>query len=182
MTTVAQNERAVKILRRQGIEPNIGFIMFEPDSTPEDIRTNLEFLQRNELLNNLPVTANVLYHHQIILKGSTAYQNLHMEGRLKTPYPGAYEGTAAFSDPGVAALARVMRGITNHLFIRMNGIWGGKEAEPQGAAQKYSRINSLLVKWFLDILKTLESGEQLTPAETDEFVEKSKEKINLILG
>jgi len=181
MTTVAQNERAVKILRRQGIEPNIGFIMFEPDSTLEDIRTNLEFLQRNDLLNNLPVTANVLYHHQIILKGTTAYQNLNMEGRLKAPYPGAYEGTAAFSDLGVAALAQVMRDITNHLFIRMNGIWGGKEAEPQGATQKYSRINDLLVKWFLDLLKALESGDQISDSEADEFVENSKGEIDQVL-
>ena len=33
MTTVAQNENALRILRKHGIEPNVGFIMFEPDSS-----------------------------------------------------------------------------------------------------------------------------------------------------
>ena len=83
MTTVAQNERALEILRMHGIEPNVGFIMFEPDSNLEDIRTNFEFLKRNHLLENLAITANVLYHHQIILMGTTAFQQLKSEGRLQ---------------------------------------------------------------------------------------------------
>lgn len=49
----------------------------------EDIRTNFEFLKRNHLLENLAVTANVLYHHQIILMGTPAFQQLKNEGRLQ---------------------------------------------------------------------------------------------------
>jgi radical SAM superfamily enzyme YgiQ (UPF0313 family) len=123
MTTVAQNERAIGILRRHSIEPNIGFIMFEPYSTLADIRTNFEFLQRNNLLHNLPITANVLYHHQIVLRGSPAFQTLHKQGLLQLPSAEAYEGTAAFMDSGVEGLADLMRQITNALFLRMWGIW-----------------------------------------------------------
>ena len=32
-------------LRKYGIEPNYGFIMFEPDSTLADVRENFEFLK-----------------------------------------------------------------------------------------------------------------------------------------
>ncbi|MFZ5648905.1 MAG: B12-binding domain-containing radical SAM protein [Bacillota bacterium] len=181
MTTVAQNERAVAILRRHGIEPNIGFIMFEPDSTLEDIRVNLEFLTRNGLLNNLPVTANVLYHHQIILKGTPAYRMLQGEGRLVTEHPNSYEGAATFTDSRVAALAQAMRRITNFLFIRMNGIWSGKEPEPGNAPEKYAGLNSLLVKWFKDLLEALESGEQLSGAKIEDFVRKARLEINTIL-
>ena len=53
MTTVAQNENALRILRKNGIEPSVGFIMFEPDSSLQDVRVNLEFLKRNDLLKRL---------------------------------------------------------------------------------------------------------------------------------
>lgn len=181
MTTVAQNERAVAMLRKHGIEPNIGFIMFEPDSTLEDIRVNLEFLARNDLLKNLPVTANVLYHHQIILKGTPAYRMLKSEGRLLTEQPGSYEGATDFTDAGVAALALAMRRVTNSLFTRMNGIWSCQEPEPENAAEKYALINSLLVKWFNDLLEALESGEQLAGPEIDSFVRKAVREIDSIL-
>ena len=99
--------------------------MFEPDSSPEDLRINLEFLKRNSLLNNLPVTANVLYHHQIVLAGTQAYNDLRKDNRLAIG-PTSYEGTAYFKNPEVAVLAEIMRKTTNILFSRMDGIWSGK--------------------------------------------------------
>ena len=106
MTTVDQNERALETLRRHGIEPNIGFIMFEPDSSLEDIRINFEFLQRNRLLTNLAITANLLYHHQIILMGTPAFKRLEQDGRLQQVNT-SYEGMTAYSNPSVATLAGV---------------------------------------------------------------------------
>ncbi|GAW91211.1 B12-binding domain-containing radical SAM protein [Calderihabitans maritimus] len=181
MTTVAQNERALRILRRHGIEPNIGFIMFEPDSSLKDIRANFEFLRRNDLLKNLPVTANVLYHHQIILKGTPAYQRLQKEGRLKTLPASTYEGMAAFADPQVAVLADIMRQITNFLFRRMGSIWSGREEEPRNARERYARLNRLLVEWFETVLHALEIGEKFSDEEKEAFVGKAKKAINDIL-
>ncbi len=43
-TTVEENKSAIYTLRKYGIEPNYGFIMFEPDSTLADVRANFEFL------------------------------------------------------------------------------------------------------------------------------------------
>lgn len=181
MTTVAQNERAVKILRKHGIEPNIGFIMFEPYSSLEDIRANFEFLLRNDLLNNLAVTANVLYHHQIVLKGTPAFSMLQKEGRLKLSTGVAYEGITTCVNPRVDVLADIMRQITNFLFRRMSGIWSGTEEEPQNADKKYVQINEILVEIFETNLHALESGKQYTGAEKNLLIQKAIKDIDKTL-
>ncbi len=157
MTTVAQNERALRILRGHGVEPNVGFIMFEPDSRLEDVRINFNFLKRNDLLKNLPVTANVLYHHQIVLEGTQAYRDLKRENRLELQRT-SYEGIAHPKDPEVASLADIMRQITNILFRRMDGIWSGRAIEPSGMQKRYAQANHVLVDVFEDCLQALESG------------------------
>jgi hypothetical protein len=167
MTTVAQNEQALEILRRHGIEPNVGFIMFEPDSDIDDIRCNFEFLKRNRLLENLAITANVLYHHQIILMGTTAFEQLKSEGRLQN-VNSFYEGTTPYQDAGVAALADLMRRLTNVVFDRMDGIWSGRVKEPGDAQERYSKINQILVNRFESALSFLESGQFLTSELRDE--------------
>lgn len=181
MTSVAQNERAIDILRRCGLEPNIGFIMFEPDSSLEDVRANLEFLQRNQLLDNLPITANVLYHHQIILKGTPAYHELLRRGRLRLSPANPYEGTAVFTDERVEVLADIMRQVTNFLFFSMDGIWSGREAEPPGATEKYQKINKLLVELFAANLELLEAGVNFTAEKKGWIIHTARDKIDGIL-
>jgi len=182
MTTVAQNERALSILRRYGIEPNIGFIMFEPGSTLEDVRVNFEFLRRNDLLKDLFITANVLYHHQIILKGTPAFQRLQREGRLEFPSSSTYEGITSFTCPSVAILAGIMRRITNCFFNCMAKTWSGKAEEPENAREAYAKLNSLLVEWFETVLRALETGEQFPPEEQDAFVREAEKAIMYHLG
>lgn len=181
MTTVAQNEEALRILRKYGIEPNVGFIMFEPDANIDDIRVNFEFLKRNDLLRKLSITANVLYHHQIILKGTPAYNNLREQGRL-VRLNNSYEGTTVFSDLSVSVLADLMRKVTNYLFNRMEAIWSGRIDEPEDAGEKYSQINQLLVTAFEDNLRLLESGKQLTGDEVDSLAGELGQKIDKVLG
>lgn len=181
MTTVEQNERALGILRAHGIEPNVGFIMFEPDSTLHDIRTNFEFLKRNELLKNLPITANVLYHHQIVLKGTPAFRQLAESGKLATSSPNAYEGTAAFSDRNVQALASVMRQLTNFLFNRMSDIWSGRTIEPPGARERYAKVNALLVGTFEKTLASLEAGTGLSAEAPEALVQRVAAEMDAVL-
>lgn len=181
MTTVAQNERAIRILRKYGIEPSIGFIMFEPDSSLEDIRVNFEFLKRNDLVKDLAITANVLYHHLIVLKGTKAHQDLQRAGRLEVQ-SSAYESTVALADPKVAVLALIMRKITNFLFDSMAGIWGGKVAEPENAQERYSKINGLLVNLFENTLVSLEGGGQFTDEQVETLVKAAGKEISGILA
>ena len=181
MTTVAQNENAIKILRKYGIEPNIGFIMFEPDSSLVDIRVNFEFLKRNELMKNLVITANMLYHHLIVLKGTKAHRDLQEAGRLE-PQASTYESIVALADPQVAVLAMIMRRITNFLFDRMDGIWGGKVMQPENAQERYAKINSLLVTLFDNALMTLEAGTQFTEEQVERLVKATIIEIKGILN
>ena len=176
MTTVEQNEKAISILRKYGIEPSIGFIMFEPDSSLEDIRTNFEFLQRNSLLNNLAITANVLYHPQIILQGTKAYHDLQSEGRLKLLNT-TYEGTAAFANQQVATLAQIMSRITNYVFLKMDGIWSGRVEEPKGAKEIYQKLNQSLVKYFTNTLTELELDKRFDDEDIVALVDKAKEEM-----
>ncbi|OLN28890.1 B12-binding domain-containing radical SAM protein [Desulfosporosinus metallidurans] len=181
MTTVAQNERAIRILRKYGIEPNIGFIMFEPDSSLEDIRVNFEFLKRNDLLKNLAITANLLYHHLIVLKGTKAHRDLQSAGRLEVQ-ASTYESVVALTDPKIAVLAMIMRRITNFLFDRMAGIWGGKVIEPENAQERYTKINGLLVNLFDNTLVSLEAGGQYTEEQVETLVKATEKEINEILA
>ena len=180
MTTVSQNEKALAILRKHGVEPNVGFIMFEPDSSPEDLRINLEFLKRNDLLKNLAVTANVLYHHQIVLEGTQAYHDLKKENRLSLG-PSSYEGTAYFKNPEVAGLADIMRQTTNMLFSRMDGIWSGKTIDPPGMQKRYARVNHLLVKVFEDSLGALEAGAHLEKDQIASLVRETEKEMDEML-
>ena len=181
MTTVAQNEKAIRILRKYGIEPSIGFIMFEPDSSLEDIRVNFEFLKRNDLVKDLSITANVLYHHLIVLKGTKAHRDLQAAGRLKVQ-ASTYESVVALTDPKAAVLAAIMRRITNFLFDCMSGIWGGKVAEPENAQQQYSKINGLLVTLFENCLMTLEAGGEFNETQVETLVRATEREINEILA
>ncbi|MBI5075207.1 MAG: B12-binding domain-containing radical SAM protein [Nitrospirae bacterium] len=176
MTTVAQNEQALRILRKHGIEPNVGFIMFEPDSSLEDIRTNFEFLKRNDLLKNLSVTANVLYHHQIVLEGTQAFHALKQEGRLESA-GSSYEGSAQLKNPGAAILADFMRQVTNILFSRMDGIWSGTLIEPPGMQRRYAEINRVLVDLFEKNLSALEAGELISRERIARQVQKADTEI-----
>ncbi|RNC28553.1 MAG: hypothetical protein AWM53_01387 [Candidatus Dichloromethanomonas elyunquensis] len=179
MTTVEQNEKALSILRANGIEPNVGFIMFEPDSSLTDIRTNFEFLKRNSLLKNVFITANVLYHPQIILQGTKAYRDLQRERRLILKGT-IYEGMTAFIIPEVARLAEIIGQITNCFFVRMDDLWQGKLQEPHNAASLYEAINQLLVNGFEETLSRLETGESLDEEEAIALTEEIKIKIKSI--
>ncbi len=181
MTTVAQNENALRILRKHGIDPNVGFIMFEPDSSLSDVRVNLEFLKRNDLLKRLSVTANVLYHHQIVLEGTQAYHDLRRENRLVLERPYSYEGTAYFQNPEVASLSDIMRQTTNILFSRMDGIWSGKTMEPPGMQERYAKVNHLLVKLFEDSLASLERGVRLDKDRIASMVHEVEQQIDELL-
>ena len=180
MTTVAQNENALRVLRKHGIEPNIGFIMFEPDSSLGDVRANFEFLRRNGLLENLPVTANALYHFQIVLRGTPAYRELRRAGRIETPHS-SYEGIASFVHADAAMLASAMRDITNFLFQRLHDVWSGKSAGSAGPDERYARVNRLLVDTFESILNALEKG-RMSKEEIESMVHGAEREMDRTLN
>ena len=155
--------------------------MFEPDSSLEDIRVNFEFLRRNDLVKNLSITANLLYHHLIVLKGTKAYRDLAEAGRLEVQ-GSTYESIVALADPKVATLAMIMRRVTNFLFDRMAGIWGGKVRGPENAKVRYAQINGMLVEIFENTLVTLEAGDQFTEEQVETLIKSTEKEITDILA
>lgn len=181
MTTVEQNEKALGILRQYGIQPNVGFIMFEPDSSLADIRCNFEFLQRNHLLEDPAITANVLYHPLIILQGTKAYQDLRRAGRLQLSAT-TYEGTAPLVDSRVAALARMTGNMTNYVFRQMAEIWSGKGEEPEEGEEVYRLLNRFLVRSFAGTLKELELGKRFSEQDMAAWTEQVRKDIDRLLS
>jgi hypothetical protein len=155
--------------------------MFEPDSSLDDLRTNFEFLKRNDLLKNLAVTANVLYHHQILLQGTQAFRALEKEGRLVVAKDSPYEGTTCFRNREAAVLANIMRRVTNRLFSSMDRIWSGRMPEPPNGAIGYEKLNRVLVTLFEQGLHTLESGEPLTDEDASAIVGETVRSMDEIL-
>lgn len=102
-TTVEENKNAVTILRKYGIEPNYGFIMFEPDSTLSDVRENFEFLKEMRMLNSPSITAHLLHHKQTIFKGTQDYEKNN--GNVVPDSTVMYECPCEFKDKGVKALS-----------------------------------------------------------------------------
>ena len=102
-TTVEDNKKAINILRRYGIEPNYGFIMFEPDSTLADIRANYEFLKEMKMLNSPSITAHLLHHKQTVFKGTRDYEKNN--GNVGLDSIGMYEHPCEFKDKAVEALS-----------------------------------------------------------------------------
>ncbi|MGD0584195.1 MAG: radical SAM protein, partial [Oryzomonas sp.] len=76
-----QIRRAVRIVRRSGVGLNLGFIMFEPDTCLAELEENYDFLEKLELLDHHELTANLLYHNQIVLYGSMAWKRFKREKR-----------------------------------------------------------------------------------------------------
>ncbi len=171
-TTTASNERAVAIVREAGIEPEIGFIMFDAESSLEDIRMNLEFLERNRLLDRLGRTANLLCHELIAFKGTPGYQDAFEKNLLVPQGLFGFEGRLLYRDPRAGWLASAAKRVC-HFVLREMGKpfspihWSGEPSGetprpgcphadvPSGRAKSgelYRMVNDLLVDVFKRLL------------------------------
>lgn len=180
LTTVADNEQALKILRKYGIEPSVGFIMFEPDSSLEDLKINYDFLKRNALLDKLEISVNVLYHHMIILQGSSSYQDLQDQGRLNISKHSTYEADTDYLNPKVAAMAGLLRDMTNHIFSYMKDSWELSFKKDPIILKKYAHVNDLLVNSFAGLLTLLKS-EELSVDKRNNYVDAFNQAVDMLM-
>ena len=87
-TTVEQNKKALQILDEIGLDYTIAFIFFDPYSTMEDVKGNLEFLSEirpywQGKKGVLSIEPSVTVH-----KGTSIEQQLREDGRLIGDYLG----------------------------------------------------------------------------------------------
>jgi anaerobic magnesium-protoporphyrin IX monomethyl ester cyclase len=76
--SVDQNLRALHILKQAGLEYDMGFMLFDPDSTFESIEENLRFLRKVAELEGPPIS----FVKMLPLAGTSIYRRLALEGRL----------------------------------------------------------------------------------------------------
>ncbi len=152
-TSAASNEKALAVTREAGIEPEIGFIMFDAESSIEDIRMNLEFLERNRLLDRLGRTANLLCHDFIALKGTPGYRDAFERKLLAPQGLFGFEGRLLYRDPRAGWLASTAKRICLFVLREMGKPfsvvhWAGDSVNNE----PYRSVNDLLVEIFKRLL------------------------------
>jgi radical SAM superfamily enzyme YgiQ (UPF0313 family) len=77
--TVDQNLAAIQTLKDLGLEFDFGFMLFDPDSTLEKVRENLQFLEEVARIGGPPVS----FVKMLPLAGTAIEKRLADEGRLR---------------------------------------------------------------------------------------------------
>jgi radical SAM superfamily enzyme YgiQ (UPF0313 family) len=114
-TTVDQNRRALQTLHRAGMLADFGLIIFDPDSTVEDMRANLDFLREMGGQGQAPLS----FGRMEVYAGTPILDRLQREGRLTGTYL-AWNYT--IPDPRVEMLWRLMIAAMFHRQYHNNGL------------------------------------------------------------
>ncbi len=183
--SMAQTDRALTLLRDYGIEPTVGFIMFEPQACLQDIRANFSYLASRRLLTKLENTANLLYHPHIALMGTDSYWRLKRSGRLFFKAPIPYEGSFSHKDERVGFLYDVISPVSRYALKAMpptpSSLLPGRRASSHDEPDPGTRdeINDCLVEFFEQTLRKLElNALTLTGSVKEELISKGIETID----
>lgn len=115
--------RAVEIIRKNNINLSVGFIMFEADSTIEDLIKNYNFLNELKLMEFHDQTINMLYHNQIVLYGSKSWSSLSKSNKLIYDNSLPFEAKYKFADLAVAKVCDSMSKISSKYFLSIDRYW-----------------------------------------------------------
>lgn len=124
--TVEQNLRALEVLKKLDIEPVVGYIMFDPDSTLEEFHASLAFLERAfgswaQVRRYVSLPLNVLE----IYSGTPIAFQLEREGRLRGDLLGY---TYHIPDARVRWLVHLVLGVRRCAFPLRNWVLRGRLA------------------------------------------------------
>ncbi len=114
---------AVRAVQNSGIYLSVGFIMFEPDSTLDELSANYALLDELGLLSHHDQTINMLYHSQIVLYGSKAWDKFDAEGRLLVHDEMPFEACYQFKHENVALVCNAMRRLSFEYFSRIDRLY-----------------------------------------------------------
>ncbi|MDY6853677.1 MAG: radical SAM protein [Thermodesulfobacteriota bacterium] len=154
-TSVKENQDSIEMVREAGLEPELGFIMFEPESTVNDIEENFLFLKGNRLLDRLDRTVNILHHQQILFKGTSGYNRALAKGRLISKGFLGFQGEPVYDDYRVAWLSRLVTSICQSVLKEMDNphspVYWKRESENRAV---FKRVNDRVVRVFSHLLNT----------------------------
>ncbi|WDN87659.1 hypothetical protein BuS5_00627 [Desulfosarcina sp. BuS5] len=156
------SENAIELCRASGLEPEVGFLMFVPDSTIEDIERNFVFLKSNILLDRLDRTLNLLSHYQIVLMGTPGYQFFENKGRLVKQGAIGFEGNIIYRSKRVEWLRDVIIDICRYtlkgISKKTSPVYWGRHNET-----KKRELNDFIVDLFGEMLKDAKNLKSLPP-------------------
>ena len=188
-TTNEQTIRALTLLRSHGIEPHIGFIMFDPDSDLQDIRSNFDFLTSHQLLNNLTCTVQLLYHPEIVLMGTDTYRALEQDKLIQISSHSPYQASFPFKDKQVHYLADCIASVCRYLLEcaedpRSPVFWKHNSATHHPSYHNIAtRLNDWLVGFFEELLGNIESKDtKMTLQSKYDVINDAKATINTYIS
>ncbi|MBI5303850.1 MAG: cobalamin B12-binding domain-containing protein [Chloroflexi bacterium] len=114
-TTVAQNRRALQVLQRVGMLADFGMIFFDPESTVEDVRANLDFFHAMAGEGQAPLS----FGRMEVYAGTPMLAQLQRAGRLTGDY---MAWTYTMADPRVELLFRMMYATMRQRHYDGNGV------------------------------------------------------------
>jgi len=158
-------ERAISLCRSAGIEPQVGFLMFVPDSSIDDLEQNLEFLLRNNLLDRLDRTANLLCHCQIVLMGTSGYRLFKEQGRLIETGLFGFEGEVSFRDARVKWMSELV--VHACLYVLRDMSWSESPIywRTSRCSPVSDSVNRYLVNLFQRLMKAARRATLLPPVD-----------------
>lgn len=165
---------AVRKVRGAGIDLHAGFIMFEPDSTLDELKENYRFLEELALLSDADRTINLLYHSQIVLYGSRSWERFQRESRLVHDERLPFEATFTFKDPQVDRVCSAMKRLSTWYFLRPRQTSG----DGDGTRSALDEINGLLKESFLTLVSSVAS---MTVKEFEALQERLLEELNRVV-
>lgn len=174
----AMSERALRLCREAGIEPEVGFLMFVPDSTVSDLNENLQFLKNNKLLDRLDRTANLLSHSQIVLYGTSGYERFKQEGRLQSSGMFDFEGEVTFKDASVARVSELVQHGCHYVLRDMERKESPVYWQKPDNSPIHIGLNNYLVEMFERLLHLALTGcPSLAAAELKDDLRAGLQKI-----
>jgi hypothetical protein len=182
--TNEQTVKALECLRNYGIEPQIGFIMFDPVSDIQDIQDNFNLLVSQKLLSNLNSSVQLLYHPEIVLMGTDTYREFQKIKALRFSSQSPYHGFCDFKDKKVDFLAECVGSVCRYLLecIEEPGspIYWQKRIFENCVS---NRLNDWLVGFFEELLQKVISNDiQTTLDSKNHTIKQAKETIKVIMG
>ena len=169
------NARAIKILRDCGIHVSFGFIMFDPDSTLEEVRESFDFLKQNGILDNVCVTAHVLHHRSRVLLGTPMFRSVASRPDAKTDSFGGYESAYRIADERVELLAQCSEPVLRRILSTASNTM-----EDHGAGARQADLNDRAIDFFESCLSALERAKNgLAVGELEALARETLAKVEI---
>ena len=188
-TTNDQTINALTLLRNYGIEPHIGFIMFDPDSDLYDIRSNFDFLISHDLLRDLSCTVQLLYHPEIVLMGTDTYRALERDNKIRLSSHSHYQAYCSFRHQEVHFLSDCISAVCRYLLERAEDpsspiYWQHNSVTNHPSSHTVAtRLNDWLIGFFEELLGKIESNDiKITPQSKSTIISDSIATIETVIN